>query len=331
MDKRIVFYISLLLGTFLTISVFLIYKIVPQTVSKKTLETFQNSENSVKIDEVLPEKSQLSTLPYKESIVMFLSTFNNAESVSYDDMKWYDTFLVKSSYSSVETNTKHYFNMNNMTVKDDGEVHGVSINNVSLKGPNSFYFSQDNSGYLISDFTTIMMLKIKDISSTPIVLYELPCNTTTESEGEDIHQIANNISISLFKKIDNRVKIKITFGSLEYDVADDISTDLLITETPTLFAMSFKNKKISFIINTEVYNVDIINDVSKLSLGSLPIVINKSGALDGILYSYAHYSRYLDEKEIFQFQSYIMNQINGNEKNEGLPKSEVGASNDENT
>lgn len=317
MNRQIAYIIAVLFGAFLAFSVFLLHKLIP--VSTRVKETFENTQQTGTTAQQVVKTTEVETIlppfPHRTDNFMMLTTFNGGESISNNDLRWYDNFLNKTDYSLVDENKNLYFNLNNpVNLIDDTTIRnakGASLKNVSMKGPIAYNFANDDKNYGMTEFTIIFMMKIGRITEHS-VLYEMLCNTSSRDTDDNIVYIPQSFSINIYKTGDEKANIDIFFGKNKYIIAD-IHTDILVTENIITLSLSYANSKLTAYLENNTYTFDLEED-PKLSLGSLPINVNKNGSLDMILYSFAYYKKALTKEDISDYKKYVNFYLNGIDK-----------------
>lgn len=316
MKNKIVYYIAILFALFITVSWYLLSKMTPKTQEfNKTnfdntiQENFENTESS-DIEENIPE------LPQKNNKFMMITTFDEASSISNNDLKWYENFLDRNSYLIIDNNTNFYFTQNNPieNVKDTviNNAIGADLNKITLKGPTALHFSNDFKNNSISEFTILFMMKISEITQYSTI-YEMICNTTSfNQDNTSIQYVPHTVSINILKSSDDKVNLDLYYGKTVFSIPD-IPIDVIISDNILLLSMSYKNKTIKVNIGNNEYTQEV-EEVEDISLGSLPVIINKNGSLNMILYTFAYYKKELSKDEISNFKQYVHYYLTGMDK-----------------
>lgn len=309
---KYLYYTSILFGIFITLSVNILTKLVPKK-QNKIKEFFENTpviENE--------NENQLLKIPRENDIFMLISTLNNCESLSINDLKWYNSLLDKNAISSSSENSNIFFNLDNVVSFENNssyyDIQGVILNKTSLKGPNAFQFSDDIKKLTFEEFTSILIFRIRDISEHPLILYEIPCNTSSVVKDNTVINVANTISISMTKVNDIFIRIDVHFGSKSYKIIEEYPIELITNDVPLLLSLSYKSNKFILNINKKEISQNIDENITGLTFGALPVIINKSKNFGGVLYSYCHYKSQLTTEEIQNFYKYIIHNLSGLEK-----------------
>lgn len=210
LKQKYIYYVSVLFGVTMTLSFIILKNVFLKKVSIKNKEFFENAQSSnTNINDVELEsnKNELLQLPHESDIYLLISTLNNGNSVSLNDLKWYNYMFDKQKLLSVQENTNMYFNMDNVVTFENNvsyhDITGVVLNKTSLKGPNAFQYSNDNDKYSVDEFTSILIFRIREIANEPLILYEIPCNTTSVVKDNVVTNVANTIAINITKKVIN--------------------------------------------------------------------------------------------------------------------------------
>jgi len=268
----------------------------------KTIQKFNNFETET-------DKDNNFKIPNKNNLLMFLSSYNN--NVVNEKLKWYsenkdkdDETLNKGSYFTINKIIQFVpFALND-------KILGANINNTILSGPNSDYFS--NNMYSKNDlthFSILFMIKINKLSDTN-TLFEMICNTTTkydEDKEEEIY-VPNSVYIKLNRVKDDIYNIIINIGSKKY-VIDDIN-DNIFNNDISFMSLKLNKDKITFILNNNIYNFDY-ETTDELITSNQPIIINKNGNIDALLYNFAYYKDNVSNQDITDFKKYVNYYIYG--------------------
>lgn len=272
----------------------------------KNIETFVNKKEDIKVktseEDIIDDKFEL---PNKGDLLMYLSSYN--DNVKNEKLKWYS----ENNEKDESLNKGSFFSFNNIIqfkpfVLND-KILGANINNTTLSGPNSDYFSNtlDND---LKQFTIMFHIKINKLSEAN-TLFEMICNTTTKYDKEEEEEIyiPNSIYIKLNRIKDDIYNIIINIGSNKYTI-DDIN-DNIFNNDITFMSLKFDGKKIVFVLNDNLYNFKY--DSYDLITSNQPIIINKNGNIDGILYNFAYYKDFLNTTSINKYKKYVNYYIYG--------------------
>lgn len=318
-----IYLIAVLSGIFITLSIYVLYKLIIKTnkesfnnsdsksnIKKVPTVPTTNTSNIQKVPIVSITNNALGILPKKSDNYILINTFNNAIKIKNNELRWYDDKVDINKILMTDFNKGSYFSLNNIItfVSDKliNNVKGAKLHNVQLNGPIAFYFSnKEKSPYILSEFSLLFMIKLNKIQGKS-TLFEMLCNTNIT--GDDVY-IPSNISIIIVEKNDRYFHIDIIFGSDKYRIKD-LEKHLLINDTTNLIAMTFNSSNIVMRINNTPYVFNYKSN-NTLTLGSLPVIINKKGKLDMILYSMAYYKKALTASDMTDFIKYNMYYFNG--------------------
>ena len=280
---------SFLLGYFIFLTLYETYY--------KNIEKFSSKETKEETKEELETKEEKETkeeleLPNKNNLLLYLSSYTN--NVINESLKW---------YSDIKNDDKElpFFSINNIIQFKpfvlNEKILGANINNITLSGPNSEYFSKE-----LKQFTIMFHIKINKLSETN-TLFEMICNTTSKYDKEEDEEIyiPNSVYIKLNRIKDDIYNIVINIGSNNY-IIEDINDNIFNSDI-TFMSLRFNNKKIIFILNENIYNFNY--DSYDLITSNQPVIINKKGNIDGILYNFAYYNEELSNSNINKYKQYV--------------------------
>jgi hypothetical protein len=315
---------SFLLGYFIFLTFYTTYKNIEKFSSKEEIAVKKDIDVPKEEENNDPLNKEID-IPNKSDILMFLSSYNN--NVINEKLKWYSEF---NKDDSETLNKGSYFSFNNIIQFKpfllNEKILGANINNIVLSGPNSEYFSNNiDDQNVLKHFTIMFHIKINKLSENN-TLYEMICNTTTKydkDKDEELY-IPNSVYIKLNRIKDDIYNIVINIGSKKY-IIDDINDNIFNSDI-TFMTLKLDEKKIVFILNENIYNFEY--DSYDLVTSNQPVIINKKGNIDGILYNFAHYKDSITMNDINKYKKYINFYIYGankiiNEKNELLDELSV--------
>jgi hypothetical protein len=290
-----------LIGLFITLFIIEYYDI-----KRKDIETFETIPiiPSSNIPVIIPNNDN-SLIPYKSYKFMCINTFYDITKIDNILNRWYECDLDKKLINNIITNENQYFTYDKIiniipnTINNDG-AYGADINGIELRGPKSFYFANNIETNELNEFTILMSIKIKDITSKNNILFELAGNTETINKDKPSYFISIvNVNISINK--DNNYNFIITIGDSIYSGAiDNIEKSTLKNNDFVVFGLIYTNSEISFFINKQVYKYKT-KDKFKVKLGSIPFIINKNGLMNFHLYSFVYYKSALPSNEYLLF------------------------------
>ena len=250
--------------------------------------------------------SSLNIMPKNNYKFMLLSTYKDS-AISNSEQKWYENDVNYKNLLSTDYNNGKYFIYNNPIELNNNTITGVNganINKVQLIGPNALYFANNynSNNYDLTSFTIIFMLKIKNFTNN-VMLFEMLANTSViDINNDEPKYIANSISIYLIIRSDNNYNIEITLGNSKYIILN-IDKKLLIGADVNLISLIFDGLNLTFILNNNTYSIKYTN-TQLITLGSSPIIINRDGDLNAVLYSFIFYKIALTLEDIVQYKKY---------------------------
>lgn len=253
------------------------------------------------------------TIPARDSKFMLLTTFNNTRQLSNNQSRWYDIDVNLTDIRMDDNNHNQFFSINNaITFSRDNVfdyLEGVNMKGVQLTGPISMNFSDRsiNNVYSLTNFSAVFMMKINSIQRSSKLL-EILCNTS--SAGIENGYMANAISIKIERKQGIRhIDIKIMFGTESYHIKD-LDIKLFVNHSIMLVALTFDSKHINLYINSMLYRFNH-NEAQNITLGTQPLIINKHGELDCVMYSVAYYKKCLSFHELSLFKKFMYHHLSG--------------------
>ena len=330
MNLKLLQFIGFLLGLFLTLSFFSLSNNFTFKNTIKTIEKFDSSappasssaptasssapptsapttSSSAPTASSSAPVSSLNIMPKNNYKFMLLSTYKDS-AISNSEQKWYENDVNYKNLLSTDYNNGKYFiynnpiELNNNTIT--GGVNGANINKVQLIGPNALYFANNynSNNYDLTSFTIIFMLKIKNFTNN-VMLFEMLANTSViDINNDEPKYIANSISIYLIIRSDNNYNIEITLGNSKYIILN-IDKKLLIGADVNLISLIFDGLNLTFILNNNTYSIKYTN-TQLITLGSSPIIINRDGDLNAVLYSFIFYKIALTLEDIVEYKKY---------------------------
>jgi hypothetical protein len=324
MNVLIIKIVGFLVGLFTTLFIISLYDI-----RKKKIETFQTKPiiPSSNISQITPVNiNNDAFIPYTSFKYMCINTFFDITKIDNNVNRWYECDLDKGNNQIITTNEKHYFTFDNIinvkpnTINDNG-AYGADINGVELRGPKSFYFANNIDTNELNEFTILMSIKIKDITSTNNILFELAGNTETINNGKPKYLISMvNVNIRINKN--NNYDFIITIGDSIYSGAiDDIEKTTLKNNDFIVIGLIYTSSEITFLLNKQVFKYKT-KETFKVKLGSTPLIINKQGLMNINLYSFVFYKTPLPSSEyllFFKHNYYYLSGLNKAIKETNIP------------
>jgi len=315
-----------LVGLFITLFIIDYYDI-----KIKNIETFETkpiipTEKQITQKENPINQNDASFIPYKSFKYMCINTFFDITKIDNNFNRWYECDLDKKLIHTITTNENHYFTYNKIinikqnTINNNGS-YGADINGVELRGPKSFYFANNIDTNELTEFTILMSIKIKDITSTNNIIFELAGNTETINNDKPKYLISMvNINIRINKE--NNYDFIITIGDSIYSGAiDNIEKATLKNNDFIVIGLIYTNTEINFMINKQIYKYKT-KETFKVKLGSTPLIINKQGLMNIHLYSFVFYKTPLPSNEYLLFLKhnyYYLSGLNNAIKNTTKP------------
>lgn len=302
------------MGLFIFINIFLqIRKINEKFSCSLNNDSSQPVPSNIPNDITLPTDS--SVLPLANYKFMLLTTIDKTK-ISNNDQKWYDYNINITNIISSQNNNSLYFNYNSPInfIKNSININGidgVNIKDISLKGPLSYNFSNNNdrNDYTINSFTIFFTIKINNITpNTNNILFEMIGNTNSYNSVYE----PSLININLLKNPDNvSYKINITIGNIIFNNnLTNITPDLLINTNPNFIGLIYNKNNIIFILNNNTYTFK--NTYTQdIILGTSNVSINKYGNIDAILYHFIYYKKDLAISDIALLKPHINYYISG--------------------
>jgi hypothetical protein len=277
-------------------------------------ETIESSTNSTPVQDTQDTTNKymsMLTLPKKNDNFMLLTTFNNLVKIRNDELRWYHDSVDIKDVLMTDFNKGIFFSLGNAvsfeTDKLIQQVQGANLQNTQLTGPIALYFSNsEKSPFELSQFSLLFMIKIHAIQGTNTI-FEMLCNTSVV-DGFTSSYIANAISMKLVEIDDKYFNIDIIFGTENYSVPR-LEKHLLVNDSINLLALTFNTANIVVRINSVPYTYTY--NKNAITLGSLPVIINKNGTLPMVMYSMAYYKKALTATDMIEYIRYNMFYFNG--------------------
>ena len=310
---KIIYLIAFLSGLFLTLSAYILYGQIlniPYTKEGFQIQNNNPQTQNVSSSENTEEKIDIHTaltLPKAEHNFMILTTFNNANKIKNQELRWYDDKTQMDNILMTDFNKGTYFSLGNVVTYETDKlvrfVEGANLHNIQLTGPIAMYFSNsDVSPYELSQFSLLFMMKLHGIKGTN-VLFEMLCNTSVVDT-----YIANVICMKLIEIDEKYFQIEVIFGTERFAVPN-LEKHLLVNESVNLVALTFSANNIVVRINSTPYIFTYTQNT--ISLGSSPVIVNKNGSLEMVLYSMAYYKKALTASDMTEYIRYNMFYFNG--------------------
>jgi hypothetical protein len=254
---------------------------------------------------------------------MLLTTYDNKIRVNSTYKRWFDISLPLANIQNLDSiNRGSYFTFDRpIEFKKEAlykKVEGVKLLDVELAGPAALFFSKNKSTHMypLTEFTILFMTEINNVGQN-CVLYECLCNSyndITKDSPSNTYQ-HSVISLVMNRTSPETISIVLNIGAQN---STPISVDIsnIITSNIILIAISLNETgRATLYINNVEHSIDFTPLTNtKITLGSSPVIINKFGKLDLVLYSFAYYFKALSSQEIMDFVRFNNYYINGIDK-----------------
>lgn len=260
----------------------------------------------------LPKDS--SILPSKEFKFMLLTTIDKKK-ISNSDQKWYDYNVDITNVMTLQNNNSLYFSYNSPLnfIKNPTNINGidgVNINDISLKGPLSYNFSNnsDKNDFTLNSFSVFFTIKINSITpTTDNILFEMIGNTNSYNSVYE----PSLININLLKNADTTYRINITIGNIIFNNnLTNIDENLLLNINPNFIGLIYNRTNIVFILNNNIYTFRNTYD-EDIKLGTSNVIINKYGNINATLYHFVYYKKDLSINDVGLLKPHINYYISG--------------------
>jgi|688.fasta_scaffold02392_17 hypothetical protein len=296
--------LGFLIGLFITLFIIDYYD-----NKRKTIETFQTTppiipsiSSNVNQPNTQVINNEASFIPYKSFKYMCINTYNDIDTYINNTLfRWFECDLDKKLINNININENHYFtfdkmiNMKKNTISENGS-YGADINGIELRGPKSFYFANNIETNELNEFSILMTIKIKDINAKDNILFELTGNTQEINKDKPQYFISMvNVNIRINKN--NNYDFIITIGDSIYSgTIDNIEKTTLQNNDFIVIGLVYTSTDIKLMINKQVYSYKT-KDNFKVKLGSTPIIINKNGLMNIVLYNFVYYKSAIPSNE----------------------------------
>jgi hypothetical protein len=349
--KSLIYFISFLVSFFLILSIYILSNLRPSK-EQFSVDSSTNSESasppldtppasppldtppaSPPLDTPSTPPAQPTPLPFAdtdatppnfEDNFMLLTTYDNKTRVNTTYKRWFDISLPIASIQNLgEINRGSYFTLDK-PVEFEKEtlyekVEGVKLQDVELTGPAALFFSKNktNHMYPLTAFTILFMTKINNIGQN-CILYECLCNSYNAITKDSASNAYQHSVISLVMNRTSATTTSITLNiGAQSSLPMSVDISNIITGNIVLIAVSFdeSGRATVYINNNIAQAIDFAPLTNtNITLGSSPVIINKFGKLDLVLYSFAYYFKALSSQEIMNFIRFNNYYINGIDK-----------------
>jgi len=257
-------------------------------------------------------------IPYNAYKYMCINTFFDITKIDNSLYRWYECDLSKERSLNVATNEFHYFtferfiNVKPNTINNDGS-YGADINMIELRGPKCFYFANNVDTNELSEFTILMSIKVKEITSKNNILFELAGNTEIIN-GEKPKYLISVVNLNIKVNDKGNYDFIITIGDVIYSgQVDNIDKTIFINNDFIVIGLIYTSTDLTFLLNKQVFKYTT-KDKFKVKLGSTPLIINKQGLMNIQLYSFVYYKTPLPSNEYLQFFKHNYYYLSGLDK-----------------
>lgn len=311
MNILIIKILGFLIGLFITLVIIDIYDI-----KRKKVETFQNKPIIPLAIPKEPEQintNDLSLIPYNSYKYMCINTFFDITKIDNNKNRWYECDLEKNKPITINENSYFTFdkiiNVKPNTINNNG-AYGADINGVELRGPKSFYFANNIDTNEVSEFTILMSMKIKDITSKHNIIFELTGNTEIIN-GEKPKYLISIINVNIKENEKHNYNFIITIGDSIYSgEIDNIEKTTLKNNDFIVIGLIYTSSDITFLLNKQIFKYKTKGNF-KVKLGSTPMIINKQGLMNIHLYSFVFYKTPLPSSEYLKFFKHNYHYLSG--------------------
>jgi len=285
-------------------------------INKPSKETYTNlSSTPVSTPAPISSKIDFQLIPYKNHKYMCINTFFNIKQISNTEGRWYECELNNNEYNS-DINEYHYFTFNKMinlkanTINNEEGSYGADINNIQLNGPKSFYFANNTYTNELNEFSMILSIKIKDITSKNNIIFEMTGNTET-IKNDTIDYTFSMVNINIYLNDDNKYDFILTIGDVIYKGnINNIDRSVIKNSDFLIIGLIYTNSEITLLINKQMYKYKTIKNFT-IKLGSTPVIINKEGLINMELFNFIYYKTILPINEYLNIFKHNYHYLSG--------------------
>jgi hypothetical protein len=270
--------------------------------------------------------NDVSIIPYKKFKYMCINTFYNSNKITNSEGRWYETDLPIEKYN--EPNQYHYFTYKNLinlkqnTINNNGS-YGADINLIELNGPKCYNFANNIESNELTEFTVLLTLKVKSVTSKNNIIFEMTGNTTSINLIKPEYT-TSIININFYINDNNNYDVILTIGNDIYKGhIDNIDKNIITNGDFIVIGLTYTKDEIQFILNKQVFKYKNIGTF-KITLGSTPIIINKNGTMDAQLFNFIYYKSIIPTDEYLNFNKYNYYYLSGLNRN----KCDINVSNE---
>ena len=245
--------------------------------------------------------STYDNYPLKENILMQIST-EKETNIDNASNKWYDNFNYDFK-SSNHDNNKYWFDISNniKQLATNKYANGALLKDITLTGPSSMQFANDNNTLGLTQFTIVLTTIINSMDiNERYCLFKMALQKNVDYTTSVDNTLSNGGHIALIlKKINcNNITLHIYFADKEFYWTN---IPLNILQKNIIISLSYlHNEGISILIDNlqKNFSFDVLHEYK---LGSTPIIINEHGKLDMTLYNFTYYNKNLSNTDINSF------------------------------
>lgn len=308
------------IGLFLTL--FIINYVNIQNKKKENFEIVKLTKETFSNPVVSTSKNDYS-IPHNNYKYMSISTYNDIKNISNTEGRWYDY----EYYSSLSTdkdkdkdknkhNEKDYFTFSKMCSLKNNKINvdgakGADLNGIELRGPKSFYYSNNTTTNELKEFSVIFSMRINEITEKNNILFEMIGNSEEIiAKNKNINYSYSLVNINI-KPSNNNYSFILTIGNHVYDGNINNINRALVRHTDILvIGLLYTETDITFLINKEMYKYKTDNKFT-IKLGSNPVIINKNGAINMDLYNFTYYKSIIPISEYLKFFKHNYHYLSG--------------------
>jgi hypothetical protein len=318
MKENIIKVFSFFIGFFITL--FLINylnlenkKVENFNIKTPSKETYTN--NTTNIDNnIRNNELNYQIIPYKKYKYMCINTFFDMKKISNTEGRWYESDLKIEDYNP-NINEYHYFTFNKIinlkpnTINNNGS-YGADLNSIELRGPKSFYFANNTIINELNEFSMIMSIKIREITSKNNIIFEMTGNTETINKDNQEYTFSI-VNINIQKNNNNSYDFILTIGNTIYKGnINDIDKNIINNSDFLILGLIYTNNEITFLINKQMYKYKTNNNFI-IKLGSTPVIINKDGKINMELFNFIYYKSVIPINEYLNIFKHNYHYLSG--------------------
>jgi len=160
-----------------------------------------------------------------------------------------------------------------------------------------------------------MSCKIKNLTAPNNIIFEMAGNTEslkkTADNTETITYVPSVININIQPNFNNNYNFILRIGDVEYKGnINNIDKSLIINTDLLMIGLIYTNTEITFLINKQTFKYPTKKNFA-LTLGSMPVIINKDGLINMDLYNFIYYKTVLPVNEYLNIYAYNYYYLSG--------------------